>query len=220
MTVIVLPVKQLGAAKTRQSSILTSAERRGLTRAMLRDVAAAVEGSSAERVLLISSDPWALRFAARRGWDRLVERTQRSEAESVDAAAAELAAGGVNRALRLPADIPLLRPRDIDQLLSASLTQPGALIVPSRDGTGTNALLRSPPNLFPSRFGPGSFALHLKEAARVGVSAAVVKNPRIALDLDDPADLAEFLKEDAETFTRGFLVALGIPARLPPSSAR
>ncbi len=41
---------------------------------------------------------------------------------------------------------------------------PSVVIVPSHDGTGTNALLRSPPDLFPSHFGPESFALHLKEA--------------------------------------------------------
>jgi 2-phospho-L-lactate/phosphoenolpyruvate guanylyltransferase len=61
--------------------------------------------------------------------------------------------------------------------------------VPSRDGTGTNALLRSPPDLFPSHFGPGSFAKHLQEARRRSARFRIVKNPRIAVDIDELDDL-------------------------------
>ena len=35
----------------------------------------------------------------------------------------------------------------------------------SLEGTGTNALLRTPPDLFPSRFGPNSLALHRADGA-------------------------------------------------------
>jgi 2-phospho-L-lactate guanylyltransferase len=61
--------------------------------------------------------------------------------------------------------------------------------VPSRDGTGTNALLRSPPTLFPSHFGPNSFALHSDEAERSRARVRIIRNPRIALDIDEPDDL-------------------------------
>jgi len=64
------------------------------------------------------------------------------------------------------------------------------ILVPSRDGTGTNAILRRPPDIFPSQFGPGSFARHLAAARAAGISWRILENPRIALDLDDPDDLA------------------------------
>jgi 2-phospho-L-lactate guanylyltransferase len=95
----------------------------------------------------------------------------------------------VTALLRLPIDIPLATADDIEELFGALEPEPCAVLVPSRDGTGTNALLRSPPALFPSHFGPDSFALHLAEAERCKAKTKVIRNPRLALDVDEPADL-------------------------------
>src|SRR5262245_42245723 len=87
-------------------------------------------------------------------------------------------------------------------LFSALEPAPSAVFVPSYDGTGTNALLRSPPDLFRSHFGPASFSLHLEEASRVGATIKIVRNERIALDIDEPKDLraaAEGLSPDSAT---------------------
>jgi 2-phospho-L-lactate guanylyltransferase len=83
----------------------------------------------------------------------------------------------------------LVTTRDIEALFVEAEDAPTIVIVPSRDGTGTNALLRSPPTLFPSHFGPGSFALHLDEAKRCGARVHVMRNPRIELDIDEIDDL-------------------------------
>ena len=88
------------------------------------------------------------------------------------------------------------------------------MLVPSREGTGTNAIIRTTPNLFPSRFGPDSLVLHKQEAARVGVVCQVINNERIALDIDDPSDVKVLLKIGASTKTRSVLEALGIEERL------
>jgi len=53
--------------------------------------------------------------------------------------------------------------------------------------------------LFPSRFGPNSLALHKQEAAREGVECVIVNNARIALDIDEPADLELLLEEGGGT---------------------
>jgi 2-phospho-L-lactate guanylyltransferase len=95
----------------------------------------------------------------------------------------------VQALLRLPIDIPLVTTGDIESLFAALEPAPSVVIVPSGDGTGTNALLRSPPDLFPSHFGPGSFALHVGEAERAGARIRIVRNERIALDIDEPNDL-------------------------------
>jgi 2-phospho-L-lactate guanylyltransferase len=90
--------------------------------------------------------------------------------------------------LRLPIDIPLVTAEDIENIFAVLAPRPSAVIVPSRDG-GTNALLRSPPDLFPSHFGPNSFALHLEEAERAKARIKIIRNERIALDVDEPKDL-------------------------------
>ena len=92
--------------------------------------------------------------------------------------------------LRLPIDIPLVLPSDIEALFANMQDAPATVIVPSRDGMGTNALMRSPPTLFPSHFGPGSFALHLDEAKRCGARVHILRNPRIELDVDEIDDLS------------------------------
>jgi 2-phospho-L-lactate guanylyltransferase len=107
--------------------------------------------------------------------------------------------------LRLPADLPLAQAPDIDQLLSIELRAPAALVVPSRDGSGTNALARTPPDLFPSHFGLDSFAIHKREAERAGAQFVVVANERLALDIDDPSDVEAFLELGAGTRTFDFL---------------
>jgi len=89
---------------------------------------------------------------------------------------AYLRAAGVTALLRLPLDLPLLQPKMFDELLRIACTAPGMVIVPSRDGAGTNALLRTPPTLFPSHFGTGSFAKHTAEGQRAGAQVIVRRN--------------------------------------------
>jgi 2-phospho-L-lactate guanylyltransferase len=117
--------------------------------------------------------------------------------------------------LRVPLDVPLVRASDIDELLTIECAAPTLVIVPSRDGTGTNAILRSPPALFPSHFGNGSFAKHSAEAERAGAQIVVRRNPRLEMDVDDEADLRLLVQEDLrETETGAWLHRSGVRARL------
>jgi 2-phospho-L-lactate guanylyltransferase len=67
----------------------------------------------------------------------------------------------------------------------------GVVIVPDRHGTGTNALVLSPPDAIEPAFGPGSFARHVAAAEAAGVPHRVEEVPGLALDVDTPDDLAE-----------------------------
>ena len=62
---------------------------------------------------------------------------------------------GVERVLLVPGDCPLLDPAELDELLARPPEPPSALIVPDRHGTGTNALLLTPPDALTPSFGPG-----------------------------------------------------------------
>ena len=195
MKALLIPVKDSRFAKTRLAELLSEDERRQLAWAMFEDVSGAiVNARKPDSVVMVSSFTPAIERARELGWDVLIEESQTSESASVDWASRILSERGFDTVMRLPADLPLVRTEDIDELLSIELDSPGALLVPSREGTGTNAIIRTPAALFPSRFGPNSLALHKQEAARVGVECVIVNNARIALDIDETADV-ELLME-------------------------
>jgi 2-phospho-L-lactate guanylyltransferase len=150
-----------------------------------------------------------MRHAEQNGWGVIEERQQISESHSVDVSSELLRRQGACAVLLLPADIPLVQPEDVDFLLSREPEWRSSIIVPSQDGTGTNALLRTPPDAFPSRFGKDSFFLHRKEASCRKIQVKVIENPRISLDLDELSDLLRFCRLETGTRTAEVLEEVG-----------
>jgi 2-phospho-L-lactate guanylyltransferase len=216
MRALLLPVKDLTNAKKRLIGMLTPGERFGLAQAMLADTMRAVQGvCRAEKIFVVTNYLPAMRMAAKNGWQILREERQISESDSVDAASRICEAWGVRAVLRVPLDLPLIQPDDIDDLLVLEFESPALVIVPSRDGTGTNAILRAPPTLFPSHFGNGSFAKHLAEARKAGARVMVRRNTRLEMDVDDESDLRALLEHDlGATETARWLDQSGVAARL------
>jgi 2-phospho-L-lactate guanylyltransferase len=190
MKAIVIPVKEFREAKKRLAPHFSPDDRAALAQAMCEDFFAVVAAvRCAERIFVISKEPQVLLRARELGWETIAESRQISESDSVDAASRYCAERGVQALLRLPVDIPLVEPADIEAVFETLGVAPTAILVPSGDGTGTNAILRSPPALFPSHFGPNSFVRHLAEAEACGVRAQVFRNPRLELDIDEWEDL-------------------------------
>lgn len=197
MRALLLPIKDLRNAKQRLAGVLTSEQRFGLAQAMLADTMRAVRGiRSAVRIFVVTNYEPAALTAQQNGWELLREEQQTSESASVDAASRICEERGVTSLLRLPLDLPLVQAEDIEGLLEADCPEPGILIVPSRDGTGTNALLRTPPTLFPSRFGTGSFAKHCREAEQARGRVIIHRNMRLEMDVDDASDLRAILRRE------------------------
>ncbi len=202
MKVVLLPLKDPAQAKQRLAGHLSPQERQALAWAMLEDVTAAVGAATTpEQVVVVTSCQPGMRHAQKNSWQVIEENHQISESHSVDRSCKILQERGASVVLRLPTDIPLLQPEDIDSLLDLELQPPSALIVPSRDGTGTNALLRTPPSAFPSRFGENSVVLHQQEARHHQVELKILENPRIAFDLDELSDLLCFSQLESDTNT-------------------
>jgi 2-phospho-L-lactate guanylyltransferase len=215
MRALLLPVKDLNNAKKRLMGLLTPEQRFALAGAMLADTIRAVRGvRCAEKVFVVTNYEPVMQLAEENQWEILREEQQISESNSVDDASKICEQRGVTGLLRLPLDLPLIQSRDIDELLTVECQAPALVIVPSRDGTGTNAMMRTPPTLFPSHFGSGSFAKHLAEAERAHARVMVRRNARLEMDVDDEADLRALLEHDlGGTETRRWLRASGVEAK-------
>jgi 2-phospho-L-lactate/phosphoenolpyruvate guanylyltransferase len=218
MPALLLPVKDLNNAKKRLNGVLSSEERFALAEAMLADTVRAVQGiRRAEEVFVVTNYVPAMQLAEDNRWEILREEDQISESHSVDAASKICEQRGVTGLLRIPLDLPLIQSSDIDDLLTADCYTPSLVIVPSRDGTGTNAMLRTPPTLFPSHFGMGSFAKHLAEAESVRAQVVIRHSPRLEMDVDDESDLRALLEHDlSATETGRWLYSSGVASRFLP----
>lgn len=215
MRYLLIPVKDLTHAKQRLSTLMTQEERTRLAWEMLvltLDLAARVR--NADHVAMVTSYQPAVELAGRYGIEVIREVEQVSESASVDFASAELERKGALAVLRLPIDLPLLTQQEIEQVLERDSPGAGAVIVPSRDGSGTNAILRRPPTLFRSHFGPQSLDKHKHEAKLLNLKCDVIAVEGIALDIDEPDDLTELFRQPRRSIIRHLLVEMGIQERL------
>ncbi len=202
----VVPVKERDRAKERLASLLPPELRQELVLAMLEDVLAAlVVASDLAGLLVVTVDP-AAQLLARRYGARLVEDGARDgHTGAVAAAARLLTAEGRAGMLTLPGDIPLVTASEIATIIGAHRPAPSFTIVPSHDEGGSNAILVSPPDAVPLRFGVDSFYPHLRAAEARRIRPTVLRLPGIALDIDNPEDLAAFARRPPPTRTRAFL---------------
>ncbi len=216
MRYILIPVKDLARAKQRLAPLMTQEERTRLAWAMLENAFAAVAGArNADRVAVVTLYAPAIELARAYGMELIAETEQISESASIDFASKEAKKRGATAVLRLPIDLPLLTAGDVETILEHDVeAAPSTVIVPSRDGAGTNAILRRPPDLFPSHFGPGSLAKHLAEAAATKAACKVIELRRVALDIDDPGDVREFIRRGRGASVYELLAAMGVPERL------
>src|SRR5215813_2908343 len=215
MRYILIPVKDLTRAKQRLALVMTQEERIRLAWAMLENTFAAAAGArNVDRIAVVTLYPPAIELAGKYGMELIAETEQISESASVDFGSKEAKRRGATAVLRLPIDLPLVTAVDIETILDHDVEPPSVVIVPSRDGTGTNAILRRPPDLFPSHFGPGSLAKHLAEAAAARAACRVIDLHRVALDIDDPGDVSEFISRAPRASVYDLLAAMGVPERL------
>jgi len=200
----VLPVKNPQNAKQRLNGFLPAAHRETLARLLYQQtVAALCQAAGIDRVAVITSDSAIAGHARSLGALVFEESEQSSHSASADAACLRAIEFGATTVLLVPIDVPLVTSDDFARLASAA--RPGVIVVPSADGTGTNALARTPPDVIASRFGPGSFHAHLDQARSKGVPAEVLRLPGLMFDIDTPEDVAELLARAPDSPISTFL---------------
>ncbi len=133
-------------------------------------VTAEALADDAGAVVIPDPDEAGQSAAAQRGIDAALER-------------------GAERVLLVPGDCPALDPIELGRLLGEHSTPPQVTVVPDRHGSGTNALLLTPPGAVAPSFGAGSMARHAAQARAAGATVKLRALPSLALDVDTLDDL-------------------------------
>jgi 2-phospho-L-lactate guanylyltransferase len=206
----IIPVKEFDGAKHRLSGLLSPPERRLLAETMLTDMLDAVAGSRLLAGVTIVT------LGQKIGARIVTEGARDGHTGSVNAGRRLLTGEGRGGMITMPGDIPATRAGEIDAVLSAHLAAPSFTISPAHDDLGSNAVVCSPPESVPLRFGDNSYFPHLDAARLQGIEPTVIRQRGIAMDIDHPVDLALFLRlpQSAGTRTRTLLDELGVPALL------
>jgi 2-phospho-L-lactate guanylyltransferase len=194
---ILVPVKNLGNAKQRLSTLLDSSARTELARLMLADVLRAIADFDGDHASVVTSDPFALDLASQHGFGIIRDEANLSESDAIAMATQECISRGIHSTLVIPGDIPLIEAEDLRAIYTGA-PPIGSVLVPSNDKRGSNAVLRRPPALFPLRFGNDSFMPHLAAAIATDTSCVVLSLPRVGLDIDTPEDLQQLAQAPGE----------------------
>jgi 2-phospho-L-lactate guanylyltransferase len=190
----VLPVKSPANSMSRLAALLSPAEREELTCGLtLRALETLAAVSLLDLLIVVANDTDVIDAARHAGARVLEESVQRNHSHSAEAGIAVAMDLGATTVLSAPIDVPLATADDYTRLLgiASQLPSPALVVVPSADGSGTNALVRTPPDVIVSQFGPGSFEKHVSSALAAGARVDVQRPLGITLDLDTPEDLLE-----------------------------
>lgn len=218
-----VPLKSFGAAKGRLAPLLSGAERAALTHAMATDVLAALHTARCvARVVVVTADPAASRLARHRG-ARVLPDAAGELVGALAAAAATLREEGCRHLCIVPGDVPRLGGADLDRLWrihGSGRRRACVTLVPDEGGRGTNALLLSPPDAIPLRYGADSAPAHVAGALAAGLAVTSLAVPSVALDVDTPEDLLALQAAGDAPASVAFLESSGIASRLRGATGR
>ena len=227
-TIAILPVKSFNAAKQRLAGMLGAGSRQALAQAMFSDVLTTLRHvPGLDAVAVVTSDRVAESAALGERVQVLRDTEQAGQSAATLIGIRYAQAAGYERVLLVPGDTPLVDPQDVSLLLGV---ETAVAIVPDRHGTGTNALLISPPDAIAPSFGPGSFERHVVAARAAALGYSIERVPGLMFDVDTPDDLADLSTEldgrrGKAPSTRGALRQLdrsharASAARVAPASA-
>jgi 2-phospho-L-lactate guanylyltransferase len=203
-TLAILPVKRFELAKQRLSTRLPAAQREIVARAMVEDVLnTLVASSELAGVLVVTNEPSVAALSEALGAIVEPDRAEAGQNAAAGVGIAYAVRAGIERVLLIPGDCHALDGEELSALLAHPVG--GArvvVVVPDRHGTGTNALLLSPPDVIAPAFGPDSFARHRELAGKAGALCETARPSTLLLDVDTPEDLAALLAMASERAPR------------------
>ena len=148
--------------------------------------------AGAGHVLVVAGSEEVAEMAAAWGTDVLLEPHEDGQNTAAERGIQRAREGGAAAALILSSDLPLVTPQAVRRMLDAAamLKPPVVVAAPAIGRGGTNALYLRPPDAIALHFGDDSLAKFQEDAEARGVRFAVHRSDALALDLDEPSDLA------------------------------
>ena len=203
----IVPVKRLREAKSSLSGVLKPEQRHELVLCMLTDVLNALEHApSVVGKAVVSPDDEVLTFARSNGADGVADRGLELN-EALKLGIRYASAKGARSVLIVPADLPLLKGADVENIIAMASSPKDVVIAPSK-ANGTNALFLRPPDIMSLRFGGESFPTHIAEARRAGIMPHIYRSATVATDIDEVVDLLSVETLGLGTRTQNFLQQL------------
>jgi 2-phospho-L-lactate guanylyltransferase len=192
-TRVVVLVKDFDTAKQRLSSVLDAESRRALA----ADLAFGVLRAAGPDALVVAGSEGLADELRRLGNEVVVDRNGQNGAAR--AGIEQAVALGARAVLLLSSDLPLIQPETVGRMLAEAeaMTPPAVLAAPAIGRGGTNALYLAPPDAIGLHFGDDSLAKFAADARERGVRFALHESPELALDIDEPADLAALQERQA-----------------------
>lgn len=202
---VVMPLKGGPAAKSRLGAPAVVAT------AIALDCLDAVRAASrVGQVVVVTPDPGLAALARSAG---ALVRPESRPGAGLLAAVDDGLRGLVGPCAVLLADLPALRPADLDaglEAAGAALAGAPMVFVPDAEGTGTVLLCAARAEAMTPSFGPGSASAH----ERAGARRLELSEPRLRRDVDTAADLRAALDLGVGPHTRA---ALAETAFAPPA---
>lgn len=177
---VLVPVKAFREAKLRLAPALDAEARAHLAREMAENV---VRATLDLPCAVVCDDDDVAAWAAAAG-ATVIWRPGRGLNGAVNDGVAWLADAGFRQVIVAHADLP----HAVDFASVAGFD--GVTLVPDRHEDGTNVACVPADAGFVFSYGPRSFERHRAEAARLRLAVRVVREPRLAWDVDVPADLS------------------------------
>ena len=203
----IVPVKRLREAKSSLSRVLAQEQRRELVLCMLTDVLNALEQApSVAGKAVVSPDDEVLAFTRSKGADGVADHGLELN-EALKLGIRYASAKGARSVLIVPADLPLLKGVDVENIIAMASSPKDVVIAPSK-ANGTNALFLRPPDIMSLRFGGESFPAHMVEARRAGIMPHIYRSATVATDIDEVVDLLSVETLGPGTRTQNFLKLL------------
>ncbi|MGH3940247.1 MAG: 2-phospho-L-lactate guanylyltransferase [Pseudonocardiaceae bacterium] len=211
---LLVPVKSLARAKTRlrraaDGGIGSTQAHLMLALALARDTIAAAAGAAmVHRVVAICSDAMVREALVRDGVEVIEDEPAAGLNPALRYGEAVLRATNPAAAIgALQADLPALRPAELDCAVRDGLATGSRAFCTDRAGIGTTLLLAAPQLRLDPQFGPESAAAHRARGARE-LSGCW---PGLRCDVDTVADLAVATDLGVGPFTRSALPDFFLP---------
>ena len=190
---VIIPVKPLRLAKSRLAKVLSPEERQRFAETMLRHVLDVVKSvPQITGTLVVSRDNLVLALAREYGAKTIQESGAPELNVALMRATSIIASWHSDAVLILPADLPLISPIDVANIIEMGADYPSVVISTDRSKNGTNALFVRPPGLIEYAYGPGSYQRHAVTARDAGATVKVYESDHLLQDIDLPEDIENY----------------------------